>query len=57
MIKARSVKCYNIVKKNRVLKPSELITSWQKFAIFIPKNTRNCLAKQDQAGVFSVGYS
>ena len=57
MIKARSVKCYNIVKKNRVLKPGELITSWQKFAIFIPKNTRNCLAKQDQAGVFSVGYS
>ena len=57
MNKARSVKCCNIVKKTRVLKPSELRTSWQKFSIFIPKNTRNCLAKQDQAGVFSVGYS
>ena len=27
-------------------------TSWQKFATLIPKNTRTCLAKQNQAGSY-----
>ena len=29
-----------------------LRTSWQKFATLIPKNTRTCLAKQNQAGSY-----
>ena len=29
-----------------------LRTSWQKFVTLIPKNTRACLAKLDQAGSY-----
>ena len=29
-----------------------LRTPWQKFATLIPKNTRTCLAKQNQAGSY-----
>ena len=43
--------------KTRVYEPSRLGTNWQKFAILIyAKNTRTCLAKQDQAGAY-VGYN
>ena len=44
--------------KHPLTRTCGLRTSWQKFATLIPKNTRTCLAKQDQAGSYIyVGYS
>ena len=38
--------------KHPLIRNCGLRTSWQKFAPLIPKNTRTCLAKQDQAGSY-----
>ena len=44
--------------RHPLIRTCGLRTSWQKFATLIPKNTRTCLAKQDQAGSYIyVGYS
>ena len=41
-----------VVTVNTLMRTCGLRTSWQKFATLIPKNTRTCLAKQNQAGSY-----
>ena len=51
-LRLKSLSRYSLRSKHPPITTCELRTSWQKFATSIPKNTRTCLAKQDQEGSY-----